>query len=156
MIWYFPERVHLIWSECALLTFIVTLYDFFQLRESVHILPVLFVSLFVNLDVDVVFEFGNISFQIVSALSDTKPVFHRENIKECYKYKVLHNLFSVIAPCCVLFHFLRCTHIIHNTPLYILENTNQDKVSETDHAVTQKLTQPFLLLSVSFLSIFRG
>lgn len=104
---------------------------------------------------------GSISFPIVFFLlfQIQSPYSTGKNMKQGYKYKVLHHfLSSVIATCALLClpskNTLHCTHFIHNTLLYILENTNQNKVSETDRAVTQKLAQPFLLLSSCFLSIF--
>lgn len=89
-------------------------------------------------------------FQAISVVSDTEPKFHWEKCRAGLQILIL--CYSAYA----LSLFPHCTHIMYNTLLYILQNTNQNKVSETDHGVTQKLTQSFLLLSSRFLSIFWG
>lgn len=49
----------------------------------------------------------------------------------------------------------RILFIQYQPPLFILQNTNQNKVSETDHEVTQKLSQLVPTLTC-FRSIFWG
>lgn len=123
-----------------------------------------FLSLFVNVNVVLGFVHSLFSIQIVvflfvcfagvnNALISRGKTSSRITNSKCYTISYL--LLCAICP----FPFpskntLQCTHFIHNTVLYILENTNQNRVSESDHAVTQKVTQPFPLLSSCFLSIF--
>lgn len=72
---------------------------------------------------------------------DTTPLFQGEKHKVGLQIQsvTLFAIFFYGAICSFTFpskNTLQCTHIIHNTLLYILENTNQNKVSESDHAVT--------------------
>lgn len=91
------------------------------------------------------------------------PIFQREEHKAGLQTQSVA-AFPIFfyGAICSFTHFsgggtLSTAHILFIIPLlYILENTNQNEVSESDHAVTQKVTQPFLLLSSCFLSIFSG
>lgn len=99
---------------------------------------------------------GNISFQIVFARFRYRNHIPWGNT-ESMVTKSLISWYSTVGFSPIWSrNTLHCTHIIHNALLYILENTNQNKVSETDHAVTQKLSQPFLLLQFAFFQSSEG
>lgn len=91
-----------------------------------------------------------LQFKIQSSYSRGKSIKQALQIQTLTLFPILY--YSTI---CSQTGTLSAAHTIFKIPSYIfLRNTNQNKVGQTDHAVTQKLTQPFLLLSSCFLSIF--
>lgn len=147
----------MICREFILLPYSVTLYRFFV--KGIGVFVVHFRSKLVcECECRIRICSGSISFHIYILFSqlNTTPIFQGEQHKVGLQVQSV-TLFPIFFHSTILYvlsflptkNTFHCIYIIPNTFLCILENTNQTKVKESDHAVTQKVTQPFLLLAFS-------
>lgn len=165
--WFDIFRREYIWSEGNAFCWHSVYYCmtfFFYLREPIRTLFILFPILFMNVDVNAGFGPLQATFhlKLFFGASHTKLILRRKQKSSVTKT----NYYSVSYFCFLLhmlFRFSRArtlstAHIQYYsqyiTLLYILENTNQNKVSETDHAVTQKLS--LVCLSHALSQSFEG